>query len=356
MTGSLLIVGASCRAAAASAIRDGHEPWVIDLFADADTQRLAKTLQCVKSVYPQGLVALAEKVPPMPWMYTGGLENEPGIVTAISRRHQLVGIPCEPLLKVRNPFVFADVIRNAGGKFPENRARERFNESDAFHLKDQNLSAGSSNPARWIGKCFKSAGGIGIYDPPRGDYFQEFIEGEPVSAAFQNETCLGVSFQLSGADWLHSQRFHYCGNIRDDDSPHRAEFERLGQHLARMFKLKSYWGLDAIATASGLYILELNPRFTASRELYDLPVSGKAVYFAKETFTFPASGPWDESLKNCSDVWHRQDFADIPPPGCVIETGSPVMTLFEAADTPGACLLQLKAKAIELDRIFGVTP
>src|SRR5438045_3963952 len=82
--------GARGRGAAASAIRAGFTPHVIDLFADADTRKLAPTIRCEFSDYPQGLVEQARHVPPMPWMYTGGLENHPDIVEAISQRHSLI--------------------------------------------------------------------------------------------------------------------------------------------------------------------------------------------------------------------------------------------------------------------------
>ena len=41
MAGRILILGASARAAAASALRAGLEPFAIDLFADRDTRQNA---------------------------------------------------------------------------------------------------------------------------------------------------------------------------------------------------------------------------------------------------------------------------------------------------------------------------
>ena len=54
---TLLIVGASGRAAATSAIRAGWRPFVIDLFADEDTSRLCSVLQCPLDGYPHGFIA-----------------------------------------------------------------------------------------------------------------------------------------------------------------------------------------------------------------------------------------------------------------------------------------------------------
>ena len=99
----LLIVGASGRAAAASAIRAGYDPFVIDLFADADTHRLCPVLKCDPAVYPHGFIPLAEKAPASPWMYTGGLENYPEVVEAISQRRELIGFGSEDLRRMRDP-------------------------------------------------------------------------------------------------------------------------------------------------------------------------------------------------------------------------------------------------------------
>jgi predicted ATP-grasp superfamily ATP-dependent carboligase len=71
--GPLLIVGASGRAAAASARRAGFDPYVIDLFADADTRRLAETVRCPIERYPGAIPELARRLPPGPFLYGGRL-------------------------------------------------------------------------------------------------------------------------------------------------------------------------------------------------------------------------------------------------------------------------------------------
>jgi hypothetical protein len=80
---SVLILGASTRAAAQSAIRAGLHPICADLFADLDLRGCAQVLEVAD--YPRGLVAAAASAPACPWMYTGGLENQPGIVARISK-------------------------------------------------------------------------------------------------------------------------------------------------------------------------------------------------------------------------------------------------------------------------------
>ena len=87
---SLLILGASARAAAASAVRAGLAPRAIDLFADADLRAICSAAQV--DDYPEGLFAAAIEAPAAPWMYTGGLENYPRLVDDLAARRPLGAI------------------------------------------------------------------------------------------------------------------------------------------------------------------------------------------------------------------------------------------------------------------------
>ena len=101
---TLLIVGASVRAAAQSARRAGWKVSAVDLFADVDLQAIAPTWQA--SDYPDGLIAAAAQAPPGPWLYTGGLENHAEVVAAISRHRQLLGNGPAVLQECQDPFEF----------------------------------------------------------------------------------------------------------------------------------------------------------------------------------------------------------------------------------------------------------
>ena len=385
MSDRILIVGASGRAAAGSALRAGFEPFVIDLFADADTVRLCPTLKCDPAGYPHGFVELAKQAPPGPWMYTGGLENHPEVIAAISQKRELWGNGPEHFPNVRDPFrLFATYT--------------------AYGL-DCPLVCPIAGPSPrgllWLSKQFASGGGRGVkeykYSPigPRtGDYLQEFIVGDPVSALFLSMPWrvyfLGMASQLVGTPWLHARPFEYAGNIGPltPTDTERATAERLGFAVTQSALKFGYFGIDLVRAESGLMAIEVNPRYTASIEVYEMAsrtaslrwhvdcatcveanpdepwseptefaaphVVGKAIYYAAKSITFPASGPWDDSLARCRDVWHPHDFADIPHPGTRIEPGQPVFTLFAAAPTEAECIHQLKAKAAECDRLFGV--
>src|SRR4051812_15417928 len=81
----LLLLGASVRAAAWSALRGGLvQPWCIDLFADADLQRACTARTIPPTDYPHDFLAAARQAPPGPWLYTGALENYPDLIAAIT--------------------------------------------------------------------------------------------------------------------------------------------------------------------------------------------------------------------------------------------------------------------------------
>src|SRR6202030_2218911 len=60
----VLLIGASTRAAAFSALRAGLRPWCADLFNDADLRGRCPSVALVPGTYPQGFVAAVQQAPP----------------------------------------------------------------------------------------------------------------------------------------------------------------------------------------------------------------------------------------------------------------------------------------------------
>ncbi len=387
MAERVLILGASARAAAASARRAGLDPFAIDLFADRDTKQICEVLRCPFEDYPEGLFRLARTAPPMPWMYTGGLENYPELVGELAKERELWGNHGRWLENIRDPFRFHAIC-----------------EAHGYHSPSL-CPFGRPKPDNdvWLTKHSRSAGGIAIREYIYGDehsigsdYIQRFMRGAPMSALFMmtpwRSYFLGGTKQLAGEQWLHSERFAYCGNIGpiEVEAALSQSLRRLGGIIAQYGPNFGLVGLDFIVNEEAHVIpLEVNPRYTASVEVHELgfkeryidwhrmcslcmddvddgdeewrepanfvrhTVIGKAIYYAPARLTFPGSGPWDDSLARAADVWTRPDFADIPHPGDVIEAGQPILTILTDADTEAGCLAKLKARAAELDRLFG---
>ena len=166
----ILIVGASGRAAAGSLSRAGWTPWVIDLFGDRDTRLMAHTIVCPIADYPQAFIELSKRVPPMPWMYVGGLENYPNVIDTISRDRELIGNNSEAIRKVRDWPTFSAF----------------FNE---HRIPTPTIVTTLNDNSRWLCKPRRGSGGRGIEFFEQGRvsarsdeyYFQQYIDGTPGS-------------------------------------------------------------------------------------------------------------------------------------------------------------------------------
>jgi predicted ATP-grasp superfamily ATP-dependent carboligase len=295
------------------------------------------------------------------------------------------------LTLARDPLAVADIVRRAG-------------------LPCVDVVPATTSPAdnaQWLVKPIRSAGGQGIrsWDGSalrrRSVYLQRYVAGDSYSACYighENATrLLGVTRQLVGEEWLHAPPFHYCGSIGPitlHDSA-RSQVEKLGLALATGCQLRGLFGVDLVLNDNTFWPVEINPRYTASVEVLEhatglsaleahrdvfenqtiqpvragsvsdrstphsgrlrsrlAGVVGKAILFARQDFTFPATGPWSSSLS--APVNEMRAFADVPHSGQRITTAHPILTCFARADSESACLQALREIAADLDRrLFG---
>src|SRR5262249_17772376 len=126
-------------------------------------------------------------------------------------------------------------------------------------------------------KPLRSSAGHGIRFAKPGEpaspahYFQEFIDGIPMSAVFSNAGLIGVTEQLVGEPWLHARQFHYCGSIGRvvGGTDLWGKVFHLGLALASRFRLQGLWNLDFIARDENPVVVEVNPRYSASVEVLE---------------------------------------------------------------------------------------
>lgn len=387
----ILIIGASTRAAAFSALRAGLQPLCFDLFADTDLQASCPAVAVTSAGYPDNLAEALETAPVGPFMYTGALENAPALLQRIAQKRPFWGNVAQTLAATRDPVFTAHLLRSAGLPAPQLSLH-------APLLTDER---------RWLAKRRDGAGGRGIrfWDAPAAfsprTYFQEYICGEPVAAIYVGSgaaaTLVGVTQQLVGEPWLHADPFAYCGSIGAmhlTDST-RIHFEQIGNALAAGCKLRGLFGVDAILRDGVPYPVEVNPRYTASVEVLEYALEipalawhrsafvddaleslgtklsanihteirrttpqmgtttiGKAVYFAPQSFVFPECGPWTTDRQPEGAHFSLTSFADIPAAGTPIPVGGPVLTVFVKGITPDNCRMQLQHTARELDRLL----
>jgi predicted ATP-grasp superfamily ATP-dependent carboligase len=370
----LLILGASVRAAACSAMRAGLRPWGADSFGDTDLPAGCR-FQRVGD-YPDGLLRVAVDGPPGPWMYTGALENRPDLVERISRNRPLWGNSAAALRDIRTPERVFQILAAAGIPCPA-------------------VCDGGSPPdgRHWLLKPRAGAGGRGIKRrsgrslcSSKDHYFQEFIEGEPCAALYlgvnDRAVFIGATRQLVGRDWLHAKGFQYCGSVGPLPlAPGtRKGFQHLGEARTAGFHLQGLFGVDSIIRDDVPFPVEVNPRYTASVEILELAggiraldmhrqacvaaagftspvhgehreVVGKAILCARVALRFPKQGPW-LAARSTTDGWAVPPFADIPAPGTPIGRGKPILTLFCRGGSVEECEARLRMISCDLDRVL----
>ncbi|HEY1381511.1 MAG TPA: ATP-grasp domain-containing protein [Gemmataceae bacterium] len=371
----LILIGASGRAAAFSAVRAGLRPWAIDLFADRDLAAVCPARAVPPGQYPAGLALMACEAPPGPWLYTGALENRPEIVERIARDRPLWGNAAAYLRRARDPFALAAALRAADAPCPD--VRRLGNELP---------------PGRWLLKPVASAGGIGIRlasarhsgrsrNPTRRLLLQRFVEGESRAGVFCADEggcrLLGVTRQFVGECWLHAPPFRYAGSIGPLPltPTEQAAWDRLGAAVTAFAGLRGLFGVDAVVRDGVPWPVEVNPRYTASVEVLEYATGlralalhrrafdpsapivqvgpraglvGKAVWYAPRPLTVPADGPWEAVLRQ-PPLDAPPAFADIPPAGQRVAAGRPVLTAFAAGDSAAECERRLRVIASELD-------
>ena len=264
----VLILGASTRAAAQSALRAGLAPICADLFSDRDLTSCARVLEVAD--YPRGLVTAAAAAPPAPWMYTGGLENHPRIVEEISKSRPLWGIAADVLRRIRDPWHIADLLVDHGlpacRVWPRERAAPV---ADGHWMLKPLLGAAGRGIRVWEDRGAEPAM---LHEP---HYFQERRAGVPISALFlaqrRQTTLLGIARQLVGLPEVHAPPFAWCGTITPLVLPVETAntIARIGDVLSQRTGLCGLFGCDFILDDGTPWLTEVNPRYPASTELIE---------------------------------------------------------------------------------------
>ncbi|MDR3635246.1 MAG: ATP-grasp domain-containing protein [Isosphaeraceae bacterium] len=312
----------------------------------------------------------------MPWLYTGSLENYPELVDQISKRHHLLGNAARTLSAVRDPLRVRDALEAAGLPSP------RVGVDGEIALRG----------GRWLTKPLASAGGLGIreFDGLRSDpgavYYQEWIDGPSLSSLFLGgggeAEFVGAALQLIGRP---GAPFAYAGNLGPWplSTVERKRVERLGAVIGSTFRLVGLFGVDFILRDSWPWVVEINPRYTASVEVLELATGralleehvracggrpnvtrrpgrtkdavfvGKRIVFADRPCRFPSIRE-DDLMIGRPEVEETPAVADIPQEGEPFQPGDPVLTVFARGTTVTDCFARLqKREQMWIDRLGG---
>ncbi len=365
---SIAVVGASARSAAFSVLRSGRKAFAADLFADADLARHVPVTQI--SQYPEGLVDWLAATECDAWLYTGALENRPDLVDRLAQVRPLLGNSGDVLHRCRDPLNLQTLLGNNGIDFPPTQAS----------------SQGLPQDGSWLCKTYRGSSGSGVWQladknsqrqaKAAGAVFQKCVRGYLASVVFaignRGTSTLGITTQWVGSVEVGAAKFQYAGSlgIQQDLQPAvQKQIEKLARVLAEQFQLRGLVGVDLLIEGDRLWVLEINPRYTASVEIVErnegvssidshiaactgqtlnnpkrgepsAQAHGKAILYAKQDIKIdPSFFAWAIAQ---SGVPFTSCLADIPLEGSSILRGQPILTLFATAAPAnlGECLLK----------------
>jgi uncharacterized protein len=367
----ILLVSLTARMLAELARRGGHEVMALDRFGDLDMQRLCPSVSILRDLGGRGgmaaLVDAAEGIPASSVIYGAGLENRPALVARLAAGRTLLGCAPQTLPRVRDPALLGASLRSAGLAYPR-----------TYSAREAPVRADRAR--RWLRKPLRGGGGRGVREWRGGALraglvVQERRSGLPCSAAAvadgRSAALLGVSEQLIGRRTLGARGYAWCGNLVP---PRLAVRERhvladaaraICAHLAAAFSLRGLFGVDMVWDGERAWVVEVNPRPTASLETIEavhgvrsfaahldacagrLPAirssaepagaAGKAVVFATEDVRAPDTHGWP-----------ARGIRDVPHPGERIAARHPICTLVATGPAPEAVLTDLEARAVAL--------
>lgn len=383
---AVVILGASVRAFAASAVRAGWTVHAADLFCDADLATVTTSCRRV-SDYPAGLFAPANDFPAGPWCYTGAIENHPDLIERIAATRPLAGNAAAVVRRVRDPAMLATSLADAGLRYPATFPTADGLPTDGSFIVKPRSSAGGHGIVRWTRGSAEDRG--------RGSathLWQRWVDGLPMAAAYclgkGTATLLGASRQLLGAAWCHAAHHVYCGSVAMplESLPDRARDELLylGRLLAEWFGLVGAVGVDFIVGAdASITVIEVNPRPTSSMELVERATGASIAGVHLDACGFPSpttpdalisAGTWSKAilfapqdlaidaplldrLDRLARPWTHEDgwpaLADIPQPGQVITRGRPILTLFARGESAEDSLARLLARTLSAGKTTG---
>jgi len=336
---TILIVAGSGRMLAQVAKHAGLKPLVIDLFADLDMQGYAEDFRQIASLAEHDLAIavdyFVERYVVAHVIYGSGFECYPESLHYLNSRLLVLG---------NDPDAFARQLDKPAF----------FSTLDALNIPHPDVVFSAPDCADgWLIKPMQGQGGVGIQRYGGGAvdnsvYWQRFQAGASYSALFladgQQVQVVGFNSQWS-VGLSETLAFVFSGIINNADlsNAHKTVLTGWLKQLVPAFGLKGLNSLDFIFADDCSYVLEINPRPSASMQLYDQdllirhiqlsvgatsvaqsseagrlkspPQRGYQVVYAERDLIIPDCFEWPDGCM------------DLPKPGNMCRAGQPLCSI-----------------------------
>lgn len=354
MANTIIIAAVCARPFVQAASAAGYRVIALDVFADADTRQAAD--ETYRLDYAEGRFDSQQLLRELHALdcrntaglvYGSGFEAVPELLEEISRLVPVVGNSPEVLRQLKDPLRFFDLLAQLRIAHPE--ARFQLPEQTAGWLRKHGGGSGGTHVQRL--QCI-TATSLGPYG-----YYQREITGEPVSMLFaaDGREARAIGFNRQWVAPAVDMPFRYGGAASHAVLPYSVEQQLVhaAQQITQSVGLRGLNSIDAIMHGDSVEVLEINPRLSATFDLYcddsgslfdlhvhacagdisnwpQIPMQSRAQYivYAPHTVTIAETVAWP--------AW----VMDVPPVGAVIAAGSPLCSVNARASS------EVEAKAL----------
>ena len=353
MQRTVTIIGRHARPLCENAHAHGWRVSAADGFNDWDAARFAMLLTPGGFGETPEAFLRAWEAAPEPLLFCAPIEAAPEVLAEAARNKKVLNAPARAVAMARD----LSFLREMAG--------------DGIRLPVVSFSSNHPNAptAPAVIKSTKTAGGTGIRPGggilAKGEYRQQFVQGDSIGALFFSAAGRCDFF---GASLHINHGFLYGGGIFPAPLTSDAAriLEKFGARVTAASGMTGWWGADFILNDEALWLLEINPRPTATAALFgklrgadlvaaqmsldaaahiprtdDAGVAGNRVIYARTGFIFRGSAGW-----------FAKNARDIPQEGSVIKKGAPVLTLYAEATTAADCLALLEKEAVAAQAAF----
>jgi predicted ATP-grasp superfamily ATP-dependent carboligase len=363
---TLVVAGVSSRWLAESAAQGGWRVIALDLFGDLDTRRVSAHWASIGD--PAGMaiertllcdaLAAARRDGATAWVAGSGFEACAEAVDAGARILRLLGMPADAMARARDPHHFFATLSRLGLQHPATR---------------------HSAPASTQGWLSKRASGSGGWHIRRAGapgrvhadtYYQTEIAGDPMSALFLADGRRAVIVALNRliVRPLGALPCVYRGAIGPIQRPAlQSEVQAALDALARELGLRGLASLDFIAVEDTPWLLEINPRPSASMALHAgaLPCGLLRAHAAALRGVLPEALQHADGVRGSeivfarapqridaalADAWGRLPYChDLPAADSRFAIGAPICTVSAQAADAAAVERLLAARSLAVE-------
>jgi predicted ATP-grasp superfamily ATP-dependent carboligase len=356
---TIVIAALSSRPYAKAAVEAGFDVIAIDAFVDQDTQAMAKqTIQvsCLQQQFDaQAMLDAIDTIPHasvLGFCFGAGFEAQPELLEQVQQRIPLFGNSASTVAHCKDPNAFAQFCQQHHFAMP---------------------MIAHEAPAELTGWLIKSAGGSGGahihyadgYSLPLApnQYFQHFQSGLSISCLF---LASGGDVHMVGVNeqWLATDTplpFQYGGAVShlELEANTLEALTRFITLATTHFHLKGLNSVDALLDNTELYFLEINPRLSATIDLY---TTEKVGLFASHVDAFQSQcasvlkithQPKAHHVVYAKQITHIQAqqvwpewVSDIPSTSQTFDIGMPICTVVSVADSVQAAKQLVQARAV----------